>query len=334
MMEQFLKLKNQDKRDVFFVTAEQKKMSALILEKDFWVCFLLDVLFHQSIYKDHFVFKGGTSLSKGYKIIERFSEDIDLVLDWKLLGYEENTPWEERSNRKQEQFNEKANRSAILWINEKLRPELENLVAGKVSDFRFTIDSNDAQTLLFHYPSVFQESSANIQKVVRLEIGPLASMLPTEMIDITSYVEEALPQLFQGNSSLIKLVKAVRTFWEKATILHKEAHRLNNRTPIRYSRHYYDLYQMSKSEIKQRAFENCELLAQVVAFKQKFYRSNSAKYDLATLKQIRLLPNSKQLELLEEDYQQMQDMIFGEKVLFSEIMKRLEMLEDEIHEIS
>lgn len=90
---------------------------------------------------------------------------------------------------------------------------------------------------------------------------------------------------------------------------------------------------MSKSEIKQRAFENCELLAQVVAFKQKFYRSNSAKYDLATLKQIRLLPNSKQLELLEEDYQQMQDMIFGEKVLFSEIMKRLEMLEDEIHEI-
>lgn len=199
MMEQFLKLKNQDKRDVFFVTAEQKKMSALILEKDFWVCFLLDILFHQSIYKDHFVFKGGTSLSKGYKIIERFSEDIDLVLDWKLLGYEENTPWEERSNRKQELFNEKANRSAILWINEKLRPELENLVAGKVSDFRFTIDSNDAQTLLFHYPSVFQESSANIQKVVRLEIGPLASMLPTEMIDITSYVEEALPQLFQGN---------------------------------------------------------------------------------------------------------------------------------------
>lgn len=94
-------------------------------------------------------------------------------------------------------------------------------------------------------------------------------MLPTEMINITSYVEEALPQLFQGRPNLIKLVKAERTFWEKATILHKEAHRINNRTPIRYSRHYYDLYQMSKSEIKQRAFERYELLAQVVAFKQK-----------------------------------------------------------------
>ena len=85
-MEQFLKLKTQDKRDSFFVTAEQKMMSVLILEKDFWVCFLLDILFHQSIHKDHFAFKGGTSLSKGYRIIERFSEDIDLVLDWKLLG--------------------------------------------------------------------------------------------------------------------------------------------------------------------------------------------------------------------------------------------------------
>ncbi|MEQ7034191.1 nucleotidyl transferase AbiEii/AbiGii toxin family protein [Enterococcus durans] len=333
-MEQFLKLKTQDKRDSFFVTAEQKMMSVLILEKDFWVCFLLDILFHQSIHKDHFAFKGGTSLSKGYRIIERFSEDIDLVLDWKLLGYEENTQWEERSNRKQELFNEKANQSAALWINEKLRVELESLVAEKVSDFSFTIDSNDAQTLLFHYPSVFQESSSGgIQKVVRLEIGPLASMLSTEMIDITSYVEETLPQLFQGSPNLIKLVKAERTFWEKATILHKEAHRLNNRTPLRYSRHYYDLYQMSKSEIKQRAFDKCGLLAQVVAFKQKFYRSNSAKYDLATLKQIRLLPNSNQLELLEEDYQQMQDMIFGEKILFSEIMKRLETLENEIHGI-
>lgn len=130
-MEQFLKLKNQDKRDSFFVTAEQKKMSVLILEKDFWVCFLLDILFHQSIYKEHFVFKGGTSLSKGYQIIERFSEDIDLVLDGELLGYEENTPWEERSNRKQELFNEKANQSAALWINETLRLELENLVLKK-----------------------------------------------------------------------------------------------------------------------------------------------------------------------------------------------------------
>lgn len=125
-------------------------MSVLILEKDFWVCFLLDILFHQSIYKEHFVFKDGRSLSKDYQIIERFSEDIDLVLDWKILGYEENTPWKERSNRKRELFNEKENQSATLWINEPLRLELVNLVAEKVSGFSFIIDSNDAQTLLFH----------------------------------------------------------------------------------------------------------------------------------------------------------------------------------------
>lgn len=332
-MNQFLKLKNKDKRDAFLVTAEQKHMSVIIVEKDFWVCFLLNILFHQSAYKDCFVFKGGTSLSKGYQAIERFSEDIDLVLDWKHLGYEENTPWEERSNRQQELFNDRANQKAASWIDESLRPELENILKEQISAYSFSIDKSDPQTLLFHYPSVFQESNTNIQKVVRLEIGPLASMLPTELRDIVPYTEEALPQLFTGISNTIKLVRAERTFWEKVTILHKEAYRENNRIPQRYSRHYYDVYQMSKGDIKQIAFNNPELLSQVVAFKQKFYRSNSARYDLATIENIKMLPNSNQMEILEEDYNQMQDMIFGEKVPFREIIEKLTQLEEEIHKL-
>jgi len=92
-------------REVLFTnTAEKKGMHPAIIEKDFWVCFLLELLFHQSEYAKYLSLKGGTSLSKGYQVIQRFSEDIDIIMDWTLLGYTKDEPWLERSNTKQDQF--------------------------------------------------------------------------------------------------------------------------------------------------------------------------------------------------------------------------------------
>ena len=89
-----------ERHDIFQNTAARKGMNAAIIEKDFWVCLVLDYLFHKCKWKDGFAFKGGTSLSKAYRLIERFSEDIDLILDWRILGYGIREPWEERSNTK------------------------------------------------------------------------------------------------------------------------------------------------------------------------------------------------------------------------------------------
>ncbi|MFA7674279.1 MAG: nucleotidyl transferase AbiEii/AbiGii toxin family protein [Clostridia bacterium] len=94
-----------DEREVLFLnTASKIGMNAAIVEKDFWVCLILDYLFHKCKYRDAFAFKGGTSLSKAYNLIDRFSEDIDLILDWRLLGYTTNEPWMPRSNAKQQKF--------------------------------------------------------------------------------------------------------------------------------------------------------------------------------------------------------------------------------------
>lgn len=86
-----------ERRLVFEAAAQRMALAPAVVEKDFWVCYTLDHLFHRSGFAESMVLKGGTSLSKAFGLIERFSEDIDLILDWRLLGYGEDEPWEPRS---------------------------------------------------------------------------------------------------------------------------------------------------------------------------------------------------------------------------------------------
>ena len=118
-MREFAKLAQQERVDALVIAAREKGMHPAIVEKDFWVCWTLDYLFSESIFKDSFAFKGGTSLSKGFDLIERFSEDIDLIFDWKLLGYEEQEPWEKRSNTKQDVFVRQINERAAVFLCER-----------------------------------------------------------------------------------------------------------------------------------------------------------------------------------------------------------------------
>lgn len=157
---------------------KKKSFNNAIVEKDFWVCLMQDYLFNRCKFKDLFAFKGGTSLSKAWNVIERFSEDIDLILDWRKLGYTKDEPRKERSKTKQEKFNNEANGKAAKFIGAEL---LETLKVGFKSilkqEHSFEIDKDDPQTLLFHYPQQFK--SAGIVQSIRLEIGPLAAWTPS-----------------------------------------------------------------------------------------------------------------------------------------------------------
>jgi predicted nucleotidyltransferase component of viral defense system len=103
-MRNFAKRPEQERREVFRATAQSLQVHEAIIEKDFWVCWILDYIFRSSPWKDKLAFKGGTSLSKAYHVVERFSEDIDLILDWRMLGYSADEPWQERSATKQSAF--------------------------------------------------------------------------------------------------------------------------------------------------------------------------------------------------------------------------------------
>ena len=332
-MYNIVKASDEEKQILFQNTAEKMNLHPAIIEKDFWVVMLLEYLFHICPWKHAFTFKGGTSLSKGYQLINRFSEDIDLILDWRVLGYGENEPWEERSKSKQEQFNKEANQKAEVFLREQLLPVLQKDLSEYFAiDARVYIDEEDAQTINFQYPQLYTNQS--ILQVVRLEIGSLAAWTPATVVSIRSYVAECYGSIFQKKETEILTVKPERTFWEKATILHHEANRPENSLmPPRYSRHYYDLYCMLNSGVKETALKNIDLLNKVVEFKQKFYPRNWAHYEEAKPGTLKLCVPEYRVAELDKDYQQMKEMLYGDIPDFAAILKGLETLEHEINQI-
>lgn len=330
-MREFAMLSQEDRADALTVAARRKGMHPAIVEKDFWVCWTLDYLFNESAYKDSFAFKGGTSLSKGFDLIERFSEDIDLIFDWRLLGYELNEPWEKRSNTKQDEFVKRINEDAASFLRERLLPEMQTyLEEQNIANAMLQIDEKDPQTLRFFYSQSFSDDS--ILQEIRLETGALAAWTPTTVSRINPYIAEEFPSAFARPATSVLTVSPERTFWEKATILHKEAFRTNGRFPSRYSRHYYDLHKLAHSDVKERALEDAALLKSVVDFKMTFWRSNAARYDLCVPGMLKLMPPDNTLSLVERDYASMRNMIFGEAPTFDALMTSILELEAEIND--
>lgn len=322
-----------DREALFQNTAAKMGLTNAIIEKDFWVCFMLDYLFHRCKWKENIAFKGGTSLSKAYGLIERFSEDIDLILDWRVIGFEKNEPWERRSISKQNLFNEDANERTAVFLKDTFMPsvmaDLQNELGFSINCY---IEETDPQTVVFAYNRSFEDSS--ILPIIRLEIGALAAWTPAEEKTITPYAAIKYPKVFEEPTTNILTVLPKRTFWEKVTILHREAYRPENKTfPSRYSRHYYDLYCMVNSPVKESAFADIELLEKVVNFKDKFYHCGWARYDIAKVGTMKLMPPEYNLKALKDDYNHMQNMIFGNKPDFDVILNEIEQLEKEINAI-
>lgn len=182
---------------------------------------MIDHLFHDCKYKNAFVFKGGTSLSKSYHVIERFSEDIDLILDWRKIVNSVN-PWEERSKTKQDQFNKRINTEAAKFYEKELVPQLNIEIEGKLGRGEWvSVDKDDKVVVNFYYPQIF--ATGYLRSCVRLEIDPLAEWLPSHETVITSFAAEKYPTLFEQKNTSVLTIDVERTFWEKLTILHKIA---------------------------------------------------------------------------------------------------------------
>lgn len=322
---------DEERENLFINVGAKKKLIPAIIEKDFWVCLVLDYLFSKSEWKNKLIFKGGTSLSKAYGLIERFSEDVDLILDWRELGYEIDEPWEPRSNTKQQKFINDSRDRLFDYIQMTFLPKFKNSLEKELErELDLYIDKNDLGTVCFKYPAFFEDKS--ILKIIRLEIGALAAWMPSQNTRIKSYAAELYPSIFTVCETNVVTTTPERTFWEKATILHQESFRPeDSNIPDRYSRHYYDLYCLAKSFVKNRAISQPELLKDVADFKSKFYPRNWARYDLARIGTIKLTPTLHSIERLRKDYKEMANMIYGPKPSFDELMDFIKKLESEIN---
>jgi len=313
--------------ELFSLTASKVGITPAAAEKDFWITWVLMVVFECPELKKELRFKGDTSLSKCYGLIERFSEDIDLILDWNEVS--EKNPTQTRSKTQQDKINKSINEQAQSYIAHTILPLLtkafDNICVA-------TIDKNDPHNINITYPANFKDQYLRPQ--VLLEIGPLAAMMPSEICKVSSYCAQHFPKVFEQSNIQVSTIKAQRTFYEKLTILHAEAHRPENKKmPIRYARHYYDVYQMIQKGLADQALKQSELLEQVVVFKQKFYPMNWANYNEATLQQIKLMPSEHHIKTLEKDYQSMQEMIFGTYPTFKKLMQCLQEFQNTLNQI-
>lgn len=327
-MDRIALLPANERSALFSETAVKRTTTPAIIDKDFWVTWVLHRIFSDPELSKLLMFKGGTSLSKAYGLIERFSEDIDLILDWRVLhAASDDNPMAARSKSKQEKLNQQIADDAQAYIAGDLLKRVQAVLSGICL---CEIPGGDPHVINVTYPASFPD--AYLRPEVRLEIGPLAAWMPYEERVIRSCAAEVFGELFLQPDCYIRVIRAERTFWEKATILHHEAHRPEGSAqPLRYSRHYYDLAMMAVSPVKESALADTDLLAEVVAFKQRFYPRNWARYDLAKPGTLRLVPPDSMMKSIRADYRAMRNMIFGGFIEFEVMMDRLRILEKEIN---
>jgi len=326
-MDKIAQMASDKRRELFMQTASRcPYLSEAAIEKDFWVCWILKQLFSSSL-KDVIVFKGGTSLSKIFQLIKRFSEDIDLILNWKDNPVGD--PSKVRSNAKQAKFNDELDSWGNHYIAEVLLPQIKLLCEDIC---KIEIQDGKPDSIVITYPKSFPDSY--IRPQILLEIGAKAAWVPHETYSITSYAAEVFPKLFEMPTAAIVATTPERSFWEKITILHAEAHRpAKSRLRNRYSRHYYDTVMISRNSVKERAFADLQLLQQVVEFKDKFYHCNWANYKDARPGSMKLLPPEHSLKDLKSDYAAMRIMIYDDYLSFDELMDELQVLENEINSL-
>jgi hypothetical protein len=320
--------------------AARLDVSPIIVEKDFWVCWLLGVIFAAPALGPHLVFKGGTSLSKVYGIIHRFSEDIDLSVSPALLGWQESELDNAPSQTQRQKRFEKLEAACAAQVEHgfqnvletQVRIELGNKIGGG-GWLTYQIDPlSKSPLLLFNYPSALPPEVSYIQRLVRLEFGALTDQAPTGKHRIAPMLTESIPGICDDGQAEVVALEPERTFWEKATILHAEYHRPATQ-PIRerYARHYSDMSALWSHPVKSSALARLDLLERVATHKRRFFASSWSSYDSAKPGSLCLRPPRYRDMELARDYEKMKGMFIKTPPPFDDMMKTLEMAEGEIN---
>jgi len=250
-----------DRRGLFLATANRLGTPLQNVEKDFWVSWVLDLLFNgRDTSEPRLLFKGGTSLSKAYGLISRFSEDIDITVFREDIGQDIEVGDLERLSGKQQRLRLEAIKQACqAYIQGALKERLNRQIKAAFHDAGFSItedpvvqdpDDPDLQTLLVRYPSVSNKPDEYVKPTVKIEAGAKSALDPHRHASIQPYVAENMPTTNFIVSDVVT-IDAERTFWDKVVILHGLRRWHDNRGALRQqghrvSRHYYDIYQLSR----------------------------------------------------------------------------------------
>jgi hypothetical protein len=325
----FLQLPYERRRFAYQQVDETIGLQAFSVEKDFWVCWTLRELFGLPGIGGHLTFKGGTSLSKAWGLIERFSEDIDIIVDKEVLGFSGETSPDKAPSNKQR-------RALIEGLMEACRALVQGTLQSALADrIRETLgpggwklevdpDTADGQCLLFHYPSVFPIDTAGyVPPRVKIELGARSDDWPQVERTIGPYVLEKFPALDPEGEFPARVLAAERTFWEKACLLHEETFRPADKPrKLRMARHYYDLWCLLRAGVGERALADVALFKRVAEHREHFFRYSWVDYTTHKPGSFRLVPPQEHLPNWKGDYDDMRGpMFFGDVPEFGEIIR-------------
>lgn len=203
------------------------------------------------------------------------------------------------------------------------------------NSWHFEIDEKEPKNVRFYYPSLFDPDDAPyIRKSVLIEFGIRGAIYPFEVKDIRSYVETDSSEILEIQDIKIRTLAPERTFWEKITLIHAENHRPEDKNMgDRTSRHYYDVFKLLQSDVKQLALSNLELLKDVIINKSKYFRSSWAHYDTAIPGSLNIVPNPTLKFNLARDYENMKLMIYGNIPEFDLILNEIEMFQNDFNKL-
>ena len=324
-MKEFIGMSEKRRRLVCTETGAQLNLFEIAVEKDFWVCWTLGKLFDLPEWGQHLTFKGGTSLSKCWNLIERFSEDIDIVIDRDALGFGGESAPEQAPSKKQRTKLLKALKEACQQcISDQIQPTLIESISSDLPDtLEWSLepdpDDPDKQTLLLFYPTAFPEQTAYLRRAVKIEMGARSDTEPVAFVEITPYIREAFPKLLAEPGSDVRAVRPERTFLEKAMLLHEETFRPEAKKKQRRSmaRHYYDLYRMIQAGVGDESVRDLRLFHRIAAHRQMFFRYTWVDYTTLNPQELQLVPSADDLPAWQADYESMQqEMFYGEVPIF------------------
>lgn len=330
MSEPFLLAGREERREAYLAASEQTGLPPKIVEKDVWICWTLEVIYGQP---DHFpmAFKGGTSLSKVFDVIDRFSEDIDITVTLPV-----HNPMEiPGSGSQRKKVTKKVEAALDAHLDSTVVPLLIAGLESYSSDPGGCVSKIDSETVVLDYPSCYSKEGGYLTERVKVEFGARNQVTPSESHPVTPYVRKVLTDAFSLPTPMVDVLAGERTFWEKATLAHDECNRadLSRGSANRISRHWYDLSKLADHEIGVGALGDRGLLEQVVTIKKAFYARSTSDYDECLNGAFRLVPDADGVGALRADYGAMIDagMFRGEPPDFDSIIDRVQILEGAIN---
>ena len=326
-----------ERRDLFLGASARLGTAVQNIEKDFWVCWTLDALFNGlKAGGPRLLFKGGTSLSKAFGLIARFSEDIDITVFRDDLGQSaEIADLDALSGKKRRARLDAIRDACQAYIAGPLTAQFTHLAASVIPEERFRLetdpDDKDGQSLLFWYPAVTATTGDYIRSAVKIEAGAKSALDPHVAASVTPYVTQDLPDLDFTVTNVIT-VKPERTFWDKVMILHGLRQWHDRRGELRHggqrvSRHYYDVHQLMQTSFAAAWQVDHELAIDCAHHARLFFGSADLGLDIAVPGTFTLTPSPAMREAIEKDYEAMAGMVFGDVPPLDAVLRSAEHFE-------